>query len=179
MAVRVNGTTLVRQEQGKKSSQINDNLPLLDYDNLKTLEDDFNYVRSVLKELKGTANYNTPVTRTLESIASELAAAVFDSVTLTGNSTAETPPLSDASQRIATTEYVTDKISEQLTAANYTHVQGTSSTVWTINHNLNRTPSVTVVDSADQVVIGNVIYVDKNNIEIYFSAEFSGKAYLN
>lgn len=61
----------------------------------------------------------------------------------------------------------------------YTHVQDTPSDIWTINHNLGRRPSVTVVDSADTVVYGNVQYISDDTIEVTFSAGFAGKAYLN
>lgn len=57
--------------------------------------------------------------------------------------------------------------------------QATSSDVWSINHNLNKKPSVTIVDSGDNVVVGEVQYIDNNNITVSFSATFSGKAYLN
>lgn len=61
----------------------------------------------------------------------------------------------------------------------YVHEQGLPSSVWTIVHNLNRKPSITVVDSADAVVEGKKEYIDKNTIKITFNATFSGKAYLN
>ena len=51
--------------------------------------------------------------------------------------------------------------------------------VWTINHNLDKYPSVTIVDSSGNEVIGEVNYIDKNNLFISFSAAFSGTAYLN
>jgi hypothetical protein len=38
---------------------------------------------------------------------------------------------------------------------------------------------VTVVDSAETVVYGEIQYINKNNLRIIFSAEFAGKAYLN
>lgn len=59
------------------------------------------------------------------------------------------------------------------------YTQITPSTVWTISHEMNRFPSVTVVDSANSVVVGEINYIDKSNITITFSAGFSGKAYLN
>ena len=61
----------------------------------------------------------------------------------------------------------------------YEHRQNTVSKIWKINHNLNKKPSVTVVDSAGSEVIGEVIYIDDNNLELHFSAQFSGIAYLN
>lgn len=50
---------------------------------------------------------------------------------------------------------------------------------WEINHNLNKRPSVTVVDSAETVMTCAVEYVDANNIRITFNAPFKGTAYLN
>ena len=48
-----------------------------------------------------------------------------------------------------------------------------------VNHGLDKYPSVTIVDSAGTRVIGDVQYIDKNNITITFINPFSGKAFLN
>ena len=61
----------------------------------------------------------------------------------------------------------------------YIHEQIMSSSEWVISHGLGRYPSVTVVDSAGSVVYGSIEYISKNEILIFFTAEFSGKAYLN
>ena len=61
----------------------------------------------------------------------------------------------------------------------FVYSQLSASNKWIINHNLDKFPSVTVVDSAGTVVFGNVVYIDKNQLTIDFSSEFSGKAYLN
>lgn len=61
----------------------------------------------------------------------------------------------------------------------YIHDQLAPSTEWAIGHNLLRYPSVTVVDSAGSMVMGDVQYIDKNNILIEFAYQFAGKAYLN
>lgn len=57
--------------------------------------------------------------------------------------------------------------------------QASPSLTWTINHELNKFPSVTVVDSAGTQVIGDVQHTDNNNLTITFINQFSGKAYLN
>lgn len=57
--------------------------------------------------------------------------------------------------------------------------QLTSSSEWLINHNLEKYPSVTIIDSAGTNVIGDIIYIDNNNLKIIFSSKMSGKAYLN
>ena len=61
----------------------------------------------------------------------------------------------------------------------YIHNQLVAASVWNIEHDLDKNPSVTVVDSSGNEVYGDVIYIDRNNLTINFSSEFSGKAYLN
>ena len=46
-------------------------------------------------------------------------------------------------------------------------------------HNLNKYPSITVVDSAGSCVVGEVDYKDMNTLTVTFSGAFSGKAFLN
>ncbi len=59
------------------------------------------------------------------------------------------------------------------------HNQSSASAQWTITHNLGKYPSVSVVDSANNEVIGEVEYVTDTQLTIKFSAPFSGKAFLN
>lgn len=61
----------------------------------------------------------------------------------------------------------------------YTHTQLTASNSWTIQHNLNKYPQVTVVDSAGSVVVGDIDYISVNEVVVSFQAAFSGQAYLN
>ena len=58
----------------------------------------------------------------------------------------------------------------------YTHTQISAQAVWQIAHNLNKYPSVTVVDSAGSVVVGDIRYIDRNNLTVTFTAGFAGKA---
>mgnify|MGYP003625221525 CR=1 FL=1 len=48
-----------------------------------------------------------------------------------------------------------------------------------VTHGLNKFPSITVVDTANSVVVGDYTYVDNNNVILEFSAPFAGKAYFN
>ena len=64
-------------------------------------------------------------------------------------------------------------------SVNYIHIQSIASNTWTINHTLQKFPSVTIVDSAENVVYGNIEYISKTQIIVTFSAAFGGKAYLN
>ena len=66
----------------------------------------------------------------------------------------------------------------------FTHNQTSTSATWVITHNLNRFPSVTVVDSADTIVQGCVLYNSNKRLTITFfeggdALAFQGKAYLN
>ncbi len=63
--------------------------------------------------------------------------------------------------------------------AHYTHTQSTPEAVWTVTHNLNKKPSVVVVDSADTVVMGEIEYLTTNSVRLTFVGAFSGKAYFN
>ncbi|MGD9697604.1 hypothetical protein [Acinetobacter sp.] len=60
----------------------------------------------------------------------------------------------------------------------YEHNQVASNSIWTVTHNLNKKPSVMIVDSADSMIVPNEIsYVDLNTIQVSFTAPMSGKAY--
>lgn len=61
----------------------------------------------------------------------------------------------------------------------YIHLQNTPASTWLITHNLNKRPSVTVVDSAEEIVYGEVEYVNDNQVTLTFAGAFSGKAYFN
>ena len=62
---------------------------------------------------------------------------------------------------------------------NYEHDQSSPSSTWVINHNLNKRPSVTVVDSASTEIICDVVYNSTNQVTLSFDAPTSGKAYIN
>jgi len=60
-----------------------------------------------------------------------------------------------------------------------TFEQAVASSIWTINHNLERFPSVTIVDSSGNHIMGETFYDNENTITLTFSAPFAGVAYLN
>jgi hypothetical protein len=62
---------------------------------------------------------------------------------------------------------------------NYTHTQSSASSTWTINHNLNKFGSVTVVLSTGQKGYGDVTYIDSNSLTVSFAGAETGKAYIN
>ena len=58
--------------------------------------------------------------------------------------------------------------------------QGIASDVWVIEHNMDKFPSVFVVDSAGIAQMPNEIeYNNENKITLYFLSPFAGNAYLN
>ena len=56
--------------------------------------------------------------------------------------------------------------------------QGQAASTWVITHTLGGKPSVTIVDSADTHVFGEVQYNSNTQVTVTFSAAFSGYAYL-
>ena len=62
---------------------------------------------------------------------------------------------------------------------NFVYTQNSPSATWNITHTLNKDPSIEVVDSIGNIVIPAIQYNSLTSITLYFSAGFSGKAYLN
>lgn len=61
----------------------------------------------------------------------------------------------------------------------YTYTQVGPTHLWDIVHNLNRYPSVTVIDSGGSEIIPTILYIDDDHIQLSFDNITSGKAYLN
>lgn len=57
--------------------------------------------------------------------------------------------------------------------------QGVASDTWVIEHNLNKYPSVVLVDSAGRQFNGEVVYDSKNQVTVLLNGLTKGKAYLN
>ena len=68
---------------------------------------------------------------------------------------------------------------EDGSAQTYVYEQSVAASSWTIQHNLGRYPAVTVVDTAGTEVVGDVQYINENQIILNFRVTFSGTAYLN
>ena len=62
---------------------------------------------------------------------------------------------------------------------NFVYTQNVASNTWVVTHNLNKFPSVSVVDSANTLVNGQVEYNSINEVTISFRAAFTGKAFFN
>lgn len=61
----------------------------------------------------------------------------------------------------------------------FIYTQGAVALVWTIQHNLNKYPSVMAVDIQNLQYFGAVEYIDLNNLTITWGTPFKGFAYLN
>lgn len=64
------------------------------------------------------------------------------------------------------------------TTQRFTHTQSVASATWTITHTLGGRPAVTIVDSGESVVYGDLVYNSNTSITISFTAPFAGVAYL-
>ena len=61
----------------------------------------------------------------------------------------------------------------------FVYSQLVSNSLWVIEHNLDKYPGVTVIDSSGNKVFGDITYTDRNTLTLTFSAAFTGTAYLN
>jgi len=75
-------------------------------------------------------------------------------------------------------DFTPEQLALLASGSTFVYEQMVSSAHWIIDHPLSRYPSVVVVDTAGSTVIGEVVYISLNRVEIQFSAPFSGKAYL-
>ena len=65
-------------------------------------------------------------------------------------------------------------------SGSYRHVQSVSASTWTVIHNLGYYPGgVSLIDSVETVVFGDVTHVDTNTFTVSFSTPFSGKGYVS
>ena len=61
----------------------------------------------------------------------------------------------------------------------FAYEQAQPSDTWTIQHNLHKYPSVSIVDTAGSAFLGEVRYIDENSLTVSFAAAVAGYAYLN
>ena len=77
---------------------------------------------------------------------------------------------------------VGDQTSEDLDIVEdktYLHQQTVASDTWVVVHNLNKYPAVSVIDSAGNEVVGEIIYNDANQCTLKFEGGFKGTATFN
>lgn len=61
----------------------------------------------------------------------------------------------------------------------FQHTQSAASDTWTIEHNLNFFPNVTVIDSGGNMVEANITYTNNASLVVALSSAISGVAYLS
>lgn len=98
-----------------------------------------------------------------------------DSLTPDGTGT-KYPTVDAVNTKIQELEESIDDVSGD---KNFIYHQNFPSSTWEIIHNLNKEPSVTIKDSADTVVEGQIIINDGVKVLITFNAPFTGTAILN
>ena len=62
--------------------------------------------------------------------------------------------------------------------AGFEFTQAVPAFVWNVVHTLNKKPSITITDGDGDVVEGQEIYINDNQVDLHFEVLFSGKAYL-
>lgn len=76
-------------------------------------------------------------------------------------------------------DFATFTISSGVGDKNFVFNQAVASATWTVQHNLDKFPSCTMVLSTGQQGYGDVTFIDENNLTITFASAESGKAYIN
>ena len=128
-----------------------------------------------LTDLKTLVNTTYTLTSTVDAINN------IADIDLTDSDGAKTTVKLKGGQGITLTQPASNEITiaSLNDDANFVFTQGIPSATWNITHNLGKFPSVSVVDTADQLMYGDTEYINENSLTITFSAPFSGKAYLN
>lgn len=106
----------------------------------------------------------------LENVSAE-ARETFDNVDISQLTTSQVEEKIEILNKMLASESGNDK--------NYTHTQSQSSNTWVITHNLGKYPSVTVINSAGDEVVGDVKYDSQNQVTITFKGAFKGTAIFN
>lgn len=70
-------------------------------------------------------------------------------------------------------------LSSLISQNNFVFDKQTPAAVWVVVHNMGKFPSVSIVDTANDQVEGEVRYNSNNQLTITFTAAVAGKAYLN
>ena len=63
--------------------------------------------------------------------------------------------------------------------AHFVYEQVVPANEWLVTHNLGKRPSVTVCDTSDSVIYGEVVHIDNNTLKVKFKYNISGRVYLN
>lgn len=80
---------------------------------------------------------------------------------------------------VSNVKEILDQLVLVATRQTYVHNQISAATVWTINHNMGKRPSITILDAAGDLSFARPAYSDLNNLTLTFSEATTGVAYLN
>lgn len=61
----------------------------------------------------------------------------------------------------------------------YIHIQSTSLSTWNITHTLDKYTNVTIYDSFDNVIEGEINYISNSQLQIKFNTSLTGKVILS
>ena len=61
----------------------------------------------------------------------------------------------------------------------YTHYQDTPEETWYVVHNLGKNPTISVVNSAGDVIYPDIKHTSVNTCELYFKSAMSGRVFCN
>ena len=126
-----------------------------------------NYTTATGQEITGRANGDQVRVRDLE-----VRTSLYDIEKLLVVGTSD--------EHLITIDTLTNYLATRIDSdKHFTYDQEVPSDTWVIEHNLGKEPSVSVVDSAGNIVEGDYNYVNTNKVILSFSSAFSGKAYLN
>lgn len=102
-----------------------------------------------------------------------------DKMAVEGDEIDSTGQFTFVSDELSEDEYTLIDVNTYGGDKHYSHNQSSASSTWNVTHNLGKFPSISVIDSSKNVVVGDVQYIDANRLTITFTAAFSGKAYMN
>jgi len=73
-----------------------------------------------------------------------------------------------------------DKGATGAAGSSYVHYQSAAASVWTVNHNLGYfAGGISVIDSGESIVVGDITHTSINQFTVSFSTAFSGKVYVS
>ena len=76
-------------------------------------------------------------------------------------------------------EKTTNDLGLESSDKTFVHIQSTPSAEWTITHNLNKYPSIIIVDNNFIAKMGEIKYLGMQSVQISFDQPFAGRAFLN
>ena len=105
------------------------------------------------------------------SIISRSSGDLLVSPIITGVGVAPTPSADTNTGQLATTAFVH-------IVTRYVHEQLQPSSTWIVNHGMHKYPNITILDSNNRLVMGDIEYSSLDTVTLLFSESIAGKAHL-